>query len=72
MKNNEVVNQGDRHRDGLERVDWDLKNQRYSLINYIWIIGKRDKWITYKFLSKFSEPDSINGPTTFKMLKEIW
>lgn len=25
MKNNEVVNQGDDHRDGLERVDWDLK-----------------------------------------------
>lgn len=25
MKNNEVVDQGDDHGDGLERIDWDLK-----------------------------------------------
>lgn len=25
MKNNENVNQGDDYRDGLERMDWDLK-----------------------------------------------
>lgn len=25
MKNNEVMDQGDGHRNGLERVGWDLK-----------------------------------------------